>query len=354
MKQKIKELYKKWIGEKDYIESRYRRMYGHGRFDNEVNNIQKSNKEKYLMIGLLIVVLIGAGVFDYINGQKGLHQDANGQVYSIDNDNGKNIYSFKVNIIENGKKYSKNVQINLKNDEESSIDLETPMTKEAEMDLKIDQIVRSVNASEDDKVSLPSKLENGSIITWEHRQDTNISIYLVMIILILVGLYRTRYVNLDKEEKLAILSVKKELPIFINKIVLLLNAGMVFYNAFMKIVDDNEKFTKGNNNYFYQQLNFIAANVKERNYALHTELENFAKRTRLKEFVRVTSIISDNIYKGVTLTDKLEKEGEQLWFDHKKQIEEKGKLAETKLVAPLALLLVVLVMITVAPAMIEM
>ena len=55
-----------------------------------------------------------------------------------------------------------------------------------------------------------------------------------------------------------------------------------FYNAFMKIVDDNEKFTKGNNNYFYQQLNFIAVNVKERNYALHTELENFAKENKIK------------------------------------------------------------------------
>lgn len=354
MKKKILELYKNWIGERDYIENRYRRIYGHGRFEKEINKIQRGNQEKYFMVCLLIIVLIGAGVFDYINSQKGLHINNSGQVYFIDNNGKQNTYSMKIKVIKDGKTYSKNVQINLKDDSEKDIDIEPSMTKQSEMDLKIDKMVRGVNSSSEDKVSLPSKLEDGSDVIWQYKNDTNISIYLVMIILTGAGLYKTRYVDIDKEEKMAIMSVQRELPVFINKIVLLLNAGMVFYNAYMKIIEDNEKFTKGNNNYFYQQLKFIAENVRERNYPLHTELEKFAKRTRLKEFVRVTGIISDNIYKGVALTDKLEKEGEQLWFDHKKQIEEKGKLAETKLVAPLALLLIVLVMITVAPAMIEM
>ena len=82
-------------------------MYGHGRFDNEVNNIQKIQQRKISNDRSFNSRFNWCRSFDYINGQKGLHQDANGQVYSIDNDNGKNIYSFKVNIIEKWQKIFK-------------------------------------------------------------------------------------------------------------------------------------------------------------------------------------------------------------------------------------------------------
>ncbi len=43
-----------------------------------------------------------------------------------------------------------------------------------------------------------------------------------------------------------------------------------------------------------------------------------------------------------------------MWIGRKKKAEEKGKLAETKLTFPLMILLLVLIMITVAPALLGM
>ena len=83
-------------------------------------------------------------------------------------------------------------------------------------------------------------------------------------------------------------------------------------------------------------------------------LDDYGKRLAIKEFTRITSIITDNQYKGVNLTEKLESESDILWTQRKKIAEEKGRIAETKLTFPLALLLLVLILITAAPAIMEM
>ena len=54
------------------------------------------------------------------------------------------------------------------------------------------------------------------------------------------------------------------------------------------------------------------------------------------------------------MTEKLESESDILWTQRKKIAEEKGRIAETKLTFPLALLLLVLILITAAPAIMEM
>ena len=67
-----------------------------------------------------------------------------------------------------------------------------------------------------------------------------------------------------------------------------------------------------------------------------------------------TSSKKKHQYKGVNLTEKLESESDILWTQRKKIAEEKGRIAETKLTFPLALLLLVLILITAAPAIMEM
>ena len=73
-----------------------------------------------------------------------------------------------------------------------------------------------------------------------------------------------------------------------------------------------------------------------------------------RELMRISNIISDNISKGVELTDKLHNESELLWLARKRSCEERGRLAETKLTFPLTLFLLVLVAVTVCPALLEL
>ncbi|MFQ7012468.1 MAG: hypothetical protein ACLRTA_08070, partial [Clostridia bacterium] len=58
--------------------------------------------------------------------------------------------------------------------------------------------------------------------------------------------------------------------------------------------------------------------------------------------------------KGTGLTEKLQAESEILWMNRKKNCEERGRLAETKLTLPLVIFLLVLIVITIAPALLEL
>ena len=70
--------------------------------------------------------------------------------------------------------------------------------------------------------------------------------------------------------------------------------------------------------------------------------------------MRFSAILADNIDKGSALAEKLTQESDMLWNLRKKRAEEKGRLAETKLTFPMVLQLLVVILITVAPAAFEM
>ena len=87
---------------------------------------------------------------------------------------------------------------------------------------------------------------------------------------------------------------------------------------------------------------------------MHWELREFARKSGIKELIRVANIICDNVSKGTGLTEKLQAESEILWMNRKKNCEERGRLAETKLTLPLVIFLLVLIVITIAPALLEL
>lgn len=203
------------------------------------------------------------------------------------------------------------------------------------------------------EVELPQKLTSGEELVWTKADNTDPVIYFAGLLAVLWLIYHNRFQSIGREEKRARESIIRELPEFINKLVLLVNAGVILNTAFLKIVEDCDQ-KKKEDCYFYRRIAGIGKMVKETNASFHQELYLFAKHSGVKELMRITNIMLDNISRGDDLSDKLRRENELLWFARKQQAEEKGKLAETKLTMPLMILLTVLIMVTIAPALMEM
>ena len=138
--------------------------------------------------------------------------------------------------------------------------------------------------------------------------------------------------------------IAMELPEFVNELVLLLNAGMVVTDAVSKIALENKS------GYFAKELADIAKRMKDTNSPFASEFREFARRSGSRELLRLSNIITDNMNKGSELVEKLEQEAGLMWHMSKKQVEEKGRLAESKLTFPMALMLISLILVTAAPA----
>lgn len=229
---------------------------------------------------------------------------------------------------------------------------------------RLEESIDLISRSSDSKhLILPVSLGDQIYLEWRRQNSFSFATLIIIFCFGLVFIYLNRFKKIDKEIKERNNSIVNQLPDFVNKLVLLLNAGIVVSTAISKIAEDhgstyaqnratNSKKMKGWN--LYNELYEIEKRVKQTNVSMINELNEFSKRSGLRELIRVSTIISENINKGSSLSEKLEAEGELLWLSRKKKAEEKGRLAETKLTFPLVILLLVLVMITIAPALMEM
>ena len=234
------------------------------------------------------------------------------------------------------------------------------MSEEELLAYEMRSVINSLNDDQSAKrVTLPDRLKTGEKITWTAAKRTNTAAIAFAIIVLAVFIYRNRFEPLEKMRRARMDSVRRQLPEFVNRLVLLLGAGLVLSSAFERIVEESRQSAALAGDYFYMCMDGIYSKIKETNGSMEKEFRDFARSSEhsgegSRELMRISNIITDNISKGVELTDKLQSESETLWLSRKRSSEERGRLAETKLTMPLTVFLLVLVVVTVSPALLEL
>ena len=168
-------------------------------------------------------------------------------------------------------------------------------------------------------------------------------------------IYKSRYSAIDSQVKRNKESIVEDLPELIDKVILLLNTGMFIEAVIAKAAED---YSHGENDsrerkILYICLNDIIRKAYETNTPLIHEMSEFAVKSGVRELIRFSAIVENNFNKGSDLAEKLEGEGALLWMGKKKLVEEKAKMAGTKLSLPLMLLLSALILITSAPMLLS-
>lgn len=201
-------------------------------------------------------------------------------------------------------------------------------------------------------VSLPEISEEGTKLIWKKKHSY--APYLMPFvagIMIVVMMWQ----NEESKKKSNALIRKRDiinaLPSFNNKLLLLLGSGMVYEDAMSKIADG---YQSSEAKTFFGE--FVIEAFKESkliNKDISELMAERAEKLKVRELSRITAMIADNRYKGSDLREKLDAEGRSLWRERTRAAEEAGKLAETKLAIPLAVLLFALIIISAAPAMLQ-
>jgi len=345
-------------------QQRLEKLYGPGNYNLFLKKTRKKTIYLYVTISAVFIILLLAQIIGHHNDMKQVQLDENGYISSVDRPaKGQSPLVIEATpISETGGTLDEN-NVSLVIQPESTKEKDAGELKQEDEDVdgtaaqahEIRKTVYRINADDTaGNVKLPQKLDNGVMVRWKPMKQGNSSLLFLLTAASFLLIFRTKDAELAKKEKEAKETVIRELPEFVNKLVLLLNAGLILTNAFNKIVQDYQKTRGGENNYFYDQLKGIMTNLKDNNSSLQQGIRDFAVRSGVVEFMRLSNIISDSLTKGSDLMTQLKMEGDSLWIARRKQTEEKGKIAETKLTFPLVILLLVLVMITIAPAIMEM
>jgi hypothetical protein len=218
------------------------------------------------------------------------------------------------------------------------------------------ETVAALNASaEGDAMRLPDADAYGVRYRWDDGAANAHIPEMLALAMFGLFLYRGRYSRIDRQIKAVRRDMIRDFPEFIDKFLLMLNAGLVVSEAVSRIASDYElRRGGGPPRPLYEELAALRQRVENTNASLSVELNRMAARSGLRELLRFAAVVSDNIDKGSALAEKLKTEGELVWKLRKKDMEEAGRLAETKMILPMTLTLLALILITMAPAVLEM
>lgn len=351
-----------WVRESKKQLERLERLYGPGSYEDVVDKTM--SKTRNISVTMLVVFMIVAALTFYRTSayDDWVTLDGQGNLTSITRPKeGGPVIVEAAAVSETGNLLTPQVVRFVVSPQQESVNenvasgAQPDASPEDALKHEIRKTVYQINNDKDSKrVSLPDQLSDGTRIQWVPQKKP--SGFLLLAILGISGLFifKSRDAELARLERMSKESVLRDLPEFVNKLVLMLNAGLVMRTAFQKVILEHNKRTGGVNDYFYSQLSQIMTKCNETNSSIQKEFRDFAVRTGIVEFMRLSNIINDSMIKGSDLMTQLRLEGDNLWAARRKQMEEKGKIAESKLTFPLMVLLLVLVMITIAPAMMEM
>jgi len=221
---------------------------------------------------------------------------------------------------------------------------------------RVAEAVKEVSSARDgETVILPAVTADGVKLNWstpERKEGLPAVFGCALIAVFCFSLrYRTALRNIEKARA----ELERDFPEFIQKLVLLLGAGLVITSAISRISEDYIKTREINGKRrLYEEIAAAQERMHSAGTSLIYEFTELARRSGLRELMRFSSTLADNIDKGSTLADKLRTESELLWESRKKRAEKEGRVAETKLIFPMALQILVVIMITVVPAAFEM
>lgn len=145
------------------------------------------------------------------------------------------------------------------------------------------------------------------------------------------------------------LSIQMDFPEFINKLLLLVNAGMTISRAWEKIVLENKKKTP-----LYKELDITMAEINGGKPEA-VAYEEFARRCKIKEVIKCVSIIVLNLKKGGSqVVPALREQADDCWELRKAAARQQGEKASSKLMLPMAIMLIGIIMIVVLPAVLSL
>lgn len=252
----------------------------------------------------------------------------------------------------------KELTVELKTEEEQGQSPEeTPVPQAevlmAEIQEKIQEAVEQQKDSEE--ILLPATVSGGRVeyLNPERKRDYSAFFLSLAILPAMPFLWkRQRMQKLQlREEQLAL-----DYPELINKVLLLLSAGLTVRGCFDRICGEykNRLEQGGSRRYVYEEIRVSCQEMK--NGVSEAEVIGaFGRRCGQLPYLKFASVVNQNIRKGSEgLTAILELEAVEAFEKRKETVKRMGETAGTKLLLPMMLMLGVVIVIILVPAFMTM
>ncbi|MBQ9438053.1 MAG: type II secretion system F family protein [Lachnospiraceae bacterium] len=198
---------------------------------------------------------------------------------------------------------------------------------------------------EAEKAHLPEEFE-GKALTWKKTGEGMGGLILLFGVLLSFVMGAARESNLADRVKKRDQSLLYAYPDFVNKLSLYMGAGMSISSCLAKIAQEEREVPDFLHQELRYTLNELAGGVSEKE-----AIEGFGKRCRLACYIKLTTLLVQNLRKGGgQLLPRLKEEAGNAFAMRKNLAREAGEKAGTKLLFPMLLMMGVVMVIIIVPA----
>ena len=144
------------------------------------------------------------------------------------------------------------------------------------------------------------------------------------------------------------LSIRMEFPEFVNKMTILVNAGMTISKAWEKIATDSKKDTP-----LFKEMQHTLAEINAGKPET-VAYEEFGRRCKIKEIIKFVSVVVLNLKKGgAEVVPVLKLQADECWEMRKSAAKQLGEEAGTKVLIPMMIMFIGIILIVVLPAILS-
>lgn len=320
-------------------------------------------KDKKLMSGiyalsLITALLILALVIRGPEESGKFIENSDGSISGISrkNMNRSEKYNFSLEIGEGEGVQQRDVEITLQaqSDEKNSVRSDGE-DAESRLDAAVGNMISELEYSKKKRITLPSELTDGTPLRWtESEHDTSSlfmlipALYIGLLMLMVYGSVRN-----DKEVSEERKSIMRGLPRFCNQLFLMMNAGLILSDAFDTITGTYSERNEESLSLFERELAGLREEICGHRVSTAQVIRDYAEKHDVKELIRIAAILTENEKRGSDVVESLARESRYLWDERKIVAREYGKSIDTKMSYPLGLLLILLIVITMAPALLN-
>ncbi|MBQ7556548.1 MAG: type II secretion system F family protein [Lachnospiraceae bacterium] len=201
----------------------------------------------------------------------------------------------------------------------------------------------------EDALPLPEGIEEGRI-TWKEETARMSGILLLAGVAAAIALSYARDASVNRAIRERERQLVMDYPTLVTRITLYMGAGMSLSGIFSYMAESARKQGEDRTNYLNREIcrteNEIQSGIPE-----DQAVENFGRRCGLRPYIRLSTLLSQNVRKGNSLlVQMLMEESDESLTERRNLARKMGEEAGTKLLLPMILMLMVVMVIIMVPA----
>lgn len=204
----------------------------------------------------------------------------------------------------------------------------------------------------DAEVRLPESVD-GRQLRWFYPRESSLTVLFLLILILPIAFWAREDSKIHDAAKERLSQLELDYSQLLWKLTMLLSAGLTIRGAFTRIADQYEA-EHTSRRYVYEE---ILLTLREMNSGVPEAgaYENFGRRCSLPSYIKLGSLLSQNLKKGSRgLTALLEHEAVLSMEQHKMAVRKLGEKAGVKMLLPMILMFGVVLIILMVPAFLSM